>query len=103
MPLYDVSVPLCATTPTYPGDPGIEITEWLAIARGDPANVTAIRFGVHTGTHYDQPVDSYVDVPSSPALQVGRSFTITAWIAPTCSGVRPPRVCLIKASTTTSG
>jgi N,N-dimethylformamidase len=39
--------------------------------------------GVHTGTHYDQPLGAYVDVRSSRALQVGRSFTITAWIAPT--------------------
>ena len=39
--------------------------------------------GVHMGTHYDQPLGSYVDVRSSRALQVGRSFTITAWIAPT--------------------
>jgi N,N-dimethylformamidase len=39
--------------------------------------------GVHPGTHYDQPLGSYVDVPSSGALDVGRSFTITAWIAPT--------------------
>jgi N,N-dimethylformamidase len=39
--------------------------------------------GMHPGTHYDQPLGSYVDVRSSRALQVGRSFTITAWIAPT--------------------
>ncbi|HZE68032.1 MAG TPA: cyclase family protein [Pyrinomonadaceae bacterium] len=55
MPLYDVSVPLCATTPTYPGDPGIEITNWLKLASGDPANVTFIKFGAHTGTHVDAP------------------------------------------------
>jgi N,N-dimethylformamidase len=39
--------------------------------------------GVHPGKHYDQPVGSYVNVRSSRALRVGRSFTITAWIAPT--------------------
>jgi N,N-dimethylformamidase len=39
--------------------------------------------GVHPGKNYDQPVGSYVDVRSSRALQVARSFTITAWIAPT--------------------
>ena len=39
--------------------------------------------GVHAGKHYDEPLGSYVDVPSSRALRVGRSFTITAWIAPT--------------------
>jgi N,N-dimethylformamidase len=39
--------------------------------------------GVHTGTHFDQPLGSYGDVRSSRALQLRRSFTITAWIAPT--------------------
>jgi arylformamidase len=55
MPLYDVSVPISATTPTYPGDPGIEINKWLSLEEGDPANVTLIKFGVHTGTHVDAP------------------------------------------------
>ena len=55
MPLYDISVPLCAKTPTYPGDPGIEITDWLKLASGDPANVSFIRFGAHYGTHVDAP------------------------------------------------
>lgn len=55
MPLYDVSVPICATTPTYPGDPVIEINKWSSLEDGDPANVTLIKFGVHTGTHVDAP------------------------------------------------
>ena len=55
MPLYDVSVPISATTPTYPGDPGIEISKFLALDDGDPANVSFIKFGVHTGTHVDAP------------------------------------------------
>jgi arylformamidase len=55
MPLYDVSVPICATTPTYPGDPGIEISKFLTLEDGDPANVSFIKFGAHTGTHVDAP------------------------------------------------
>ncbi len=55
MPTYDVSVPLYATMPTYPGDPGIEIANWLTLEHGDPANVTYIKFGAHTGTHVDAP------------------------------------------------
>ena len=55
MPLYDISVPLGANTPTYPGDPGIEITDWLKLASGDPANVSLLRFGAHSGTHVDAP------------------------------------------------
>jgi len=55
MPVYDISVPLCANTPTYPGDPGIEIIDWLKLASGDSANVSFLRFGAHSGTHVDAP------------------------------------------------
>ncbi|HEV2829626.1 MAG TPA: cyclase family protein [Pyrinomonadaceae bacterium] len=55
MQIYDVSVPLSAATPTYPGDPGIEITNWLALANGDTANVSLMNFGLHSGTHVDAP------------------------------------------------
>jgi arylformamidase len=55
MQIYDVSVPLSATTPTYPGDPGIEIKHWLRLANGDAANVSLINFGFHSGTHVDAP------------------------------------------------
>ncbi len=55
MRIYDVSVPLSAATPTYPGDPGIEITSYLALDRGDSANVSQIKFGLHSGTHVDAP------------------------------------------------
>lgn len=55
MHIYDVSVPLSRATPTYPGDPGIKIEDWLTLAKGDPANVSVIHFGVHSGTHVDAP------------------------------------------------
>src|ERR1044072_7946931 len=55
MRIYDVSVPISPETPTYPGDPGIEIQQWARIARGDAANVTLLHFGAHTATHVDAP------------------------------------------------
>ncbi|MEP6742798.1 MAG: cyclase family protein [bacterium] len=55
MTIYDVSVPLSATTPTYPGDPTIEIKSWLELKRGDAANVSLLHFGAHSGTHVDAP------------------------------------------------
>jgi len=55
MQVYDVSVPLSANTPTYPGDPGIAIKHWLQMAKGDHANVSRIDFGLHSGTHVDAP------------------------------------------------
>jgi arylformamidase len=55
MPIYDLSVPLSAELPTYPGDPGIHIQDWSKLANGDGANVSALSFGAHTGTHVDAP------------------------------------------------
>jgi arylformamidase len=55
MRIYDVSVPLSSTTPIYPGDPGIEINQWRALASGDSANVSHMSFGLHSGTHVDAP------------------------------------------------
>lgn len=55
MQVYDVSVPLSAATPTYPGDPGIDIKDWKTFAKGDLANVSLINFGLHSGTHVDAP------------------------------------------------
>ena len=55
MPIYDVSVALSSDTPTYPGDPAIEISQFLSLAAGDAANVSLIHFGAHSGTHVDAP------------------------------------------------
>ncbi len=55
MEIYDVSVPLSADTPTYPGDPEIRIEDWLSFAKGDHANVSFMHLGLHSGTHVDAP------------------------------------------------
>jgi len=55
MPIYDVTVPLSNELPTWPGDPGIEIRDWLSLSNGDAANVSVLNFGAHTGTHVDAP------------------------------------------------
>jgi arylformamidase len=55
MKIYDISVPLSSATPTYPGDPQIEINPWKDFANGDSVNVSAAHLGLHTGTHVDAP------------------------------------------------
>ena len=55
MRIYDVSVPISARTPVYPGDPGIDIQQWSALAKGDSANVSFLHLGAHTATHVDAP------------------------------------------------
>ena len=68
MPIYDVSVPLSEKTPTYPGDPGIEITEWKSFAKGDSANVSFVHFGAHSGTHVDAPAHFIKDAARVDSL-----------------------------------
>lgn len=70
MRLFDVSVPISARTPTYPGDPGIDIRQWLSLADGDAANVSAICFGAHTGTHVDAPAHFIRDAPKLLSLDL---------------------------------
>ncbi|HLL77802.1 MAG TPA: cyclase family protein [Pyrinomonadaceae bacterium] len=55
MPIYDISVPISEETPVYSGDPGVEIVAHASMERGDPANVSLLRLGAHTGTHVDAP------------------------------------------------
>jgi arylformamidase len=55
MALIDISLPIQAGMVIYEGDPGVEITAYRQIARGDPANVSLLFMGSHTGTHLDAP------------------------------------------------
>jgi arylformamidase len=78
--IYDISVPIRSGGLVYPGNPEIDITLQQAVAKGAGANVSAIRFGSHTGTHADasrhffddgQPVDQIpLDRLIGPALLV---------------------------------
>ena len=68
MQIYDVSVSLSATTPTYPGDPKIEIKEWATLANGDAANVSVLHMGAHSGTHVDAPVHFIDGAPNVASL-----------------------------------
>jgi arylformamidase len=51
----DVSVTVRERMPIYEGDPGVAMQLAKAIERGDPANVTRLELGAHTGTHVDAP------------------------------------------------
>jgi arylformamidase len=53
--IFDVSLPIITGGLTFPGDPVIQISPAQSIALGDPANVSAIAFSSHTGTHIDAP------------------------------------------------
>ncbi len=51
--LYDISMPIENNMVSWPGDPGVEIRSVLNTADGDPASVSHLSLGSHTGTHVD--------------------------------------------------
>jgi arylformamidase len=56
MKFIDITVPISANVPIFPGDPKAEVELWKSIEAGDAANVSMLRFGAHTATHVDAPV-----------------------------------------------
>ena len=56
MQFYDITTTMQPDMPTYDSEPGPRLTPLEQLDRGDPANVTVIQFGSHTGTHVDAPL-----------------------------------------------
>jgi len=55
MTIYDISLTISPTLPTWPGDPGLELKQIESMDKGADANVTHISAAVHLGTHVDAP------------------------------------------------
>lgn len=53
--ILDVSLPVAPGMLVWPGDPPVAVEGAARLAAGDPANVSALRLGSHTGTHVDPP------------------------------------------------
>src|SRR5215475_12877332 len=60
----------------YPGDPGVELKQTKHLDRGDPATVSHLSIGVHSGTHVDAPVHF---IGGAPGVE---EFSIDAMIGP---------------------
>jgi arylformamidase len=54
--IFDVSVPVRAGMPVWPGDDAPTIRRASSIDEGAEANVSVLSMGVHTGTHIDAPL-----------------------------------------------
>lgn len=54
--IWDISQPLHAGIPIWPGEPAVAITRHAEISDQCPVNVGAISMGLHTGTHGDAPL-----------------------------------------------
>lgn len=52
----DITVPVTAETPVWPGDPSAELTTLLSMEKGDSCHLSRLSFGLHTGTHVDAPL-----------------------------------------------
>jgi arylformamidase len=59
--ILDVTAPLSAALPSYPGDPPVRIEPALRIADGAPFNLTRFETGCHAGTHVDAPYHFLTD------------------------------------------
>lgn len=80
MKLIDVSVPLDATLPTYPGNTPFSLEAIKRLAQGDSSNVSTIHMSVHGGTHVDAPRHFFDDRGGAETLPldmlVGRTRVV---------------------------
>ena len=67
-PLWDISPPLDANSPVFPGDTAYS-QRWTAqIGPGVPVNVSAMTLSPHVGAHADAPLHYRVGAPAVGAL-----------------------------------
>jgi arylformamidase len=76
MPLIDVSLPIHPGMVVYEGDPGVAIKPYRRMERGDPADVSVLELGSHTGTHVDAPAHF---LPGAPTLD---ELPLDAFVGP---------------------
>jgi len=80
MRIHDISVPLCAEIPGYPGDPPFVIAPWNSISKGDAANLSKMTLSTHSGTHLDAPrhfIENGATVDTLPlGLLVGKALVV---------------------------
>ena len=76
----DISVPLANGMVHWPGDAPFERLKTLALADGDPCNLSEIRASAHTGTHMDAPLHFLENAPGIDTMPmdatVGRARVI---------------------------
>lgn len=68
MRFIDVSVPLDANLPSYPGNTPFTLEGIKRIANGDSSNVSTLHLSAHAGTHVDAPRHFFDDGPGVESL-----------------------------------
>lgn len=104
MKIYDVTVPISADLPVYPGDPSIQLDRIMSLENGDIANVTRLCCSTHIGTHVDPPshfIDGAMPLDELPletligaarVVDVGEVPAITAEVLQGCDLTGATRV-----------
>jgi arylformamidase len=103
--LYDITRPLVAGHPVWPGDSACRI-EWRGrLGPGETSNKSELRMSPHTGTHADgpfhmladgvmigaAPLEAYMG-PARVVDAVGRPMLDAAWAAEVLAGGAPERL-----------
>jgi arylformamidase len=70
MKFIDVSVPLDANLPTYPGNTPYTLEPIKRINLGASSNVSTLHLSAHAGTHVDTPRHFFDDGPGAEALPI---------------------------------
>ena len=78
--MWDVTVTIDSTVPTYLGDPSFKRRVVQAIADGKPADVSLLTLSAHIGTHVDAP--SHL-IPGGKTVD---ALDLTAMVGPAQSG-----------------
>jgi arylformamidase len=68
--LWDISPPLAADSPAFPGDTAYQQTWTARIGPGCPVNVSAITLSPHLGAHADAPLHYGKDAPPIGAVEL---------------------------------
>ncbi|MCA1843710.1 MAG: cyclase family protein [Actinobacteria bacterium] len=68
--IIDISRPIGPETPVWPGDPPVLLEPVARVADGDPADVSRLSLGTHTGTHVDPPAHFLPGTPTVDALDL---------------------------------
>jgi arylformamidase len=80
--LHDISIPIGAQTPEWPGDQPFSCGWTLRREQGESVNLACVTTSLHVGTHADAPVHVESDWPASEGLSlsafVGEAAVIEA-------------------------
>jgi arylformamidase len=66
--IIDISRPIGPDTPVWPGDPPVLVEPVARVGAGDPADVSRLVLGTHTGTHVDPPAHFFPGALTVDAL-----------------------------------